>query len=151
MAKLREPGRARMMGADNADTATPSAAPGSVARARKSRSPENGARTIAEVTPDMMTREFDEARLLAIERGQAAAAVTATMAKARLAGLLNEKGESTADIQAKFDGNYAEAARRISLVLRLANEQTASGQKLLPQRGGDHGLANEQTASGQTP
>jgi hypothetical protein len=123
-----------MMGADNADAATPDAAP--------------GARTIAEVTPDQLIHEFDEARLLALRRGQASAAVNATLAKARLAGLLNEKGESIADPPAKFDGNYAEAARRISLVLRLANEQTASGQRLLPQHGGDHGdLANEQTAA----
>jgi hypothetical protein len=151
MVKMREPGRPRMMGADNADAATPGAAPESVAKARRPRPPKKGARTIAQVTLDMMIHEFDEARLLAISRGQAAAAVTATLAKARLAGLLNEKGESTADPPAKFDGNYAEAARRIALVLRLANEQTASGQKLLPQHAGDHsGFANEQTASGQT-
>src|SRR5258706_546045 len=82
-----------------------------------------GAATIAEVTPDNMIREFEQARSLAVRRGQASAAVTATLAKARLAGLLNERSESNAEPPAKFDGNYAEAARRISLLLRLANHQ----------------------------
>jgi len=100
-----------MMGADNIDAATSSTAE------------EPGAATIAEVTPDKMIRELERARSLAITRGQASAAVTATLAKARLAGLLNEKGESNAESPAKFDGNYAEAARRISLLLRLANHQ----------------------------
>src|SRR5262245_10334194 len=101
MAKLRAPGHERLKGADNA--------------AASSTAKERGAKTIAEVTPDQMIREFERARSLAISRGQASAAVTATLAKARLAGLLNEKGESNADSPAKFDGNYVEAARRISL------------------------------------
>ena len=109
MARLRAPGRERLRGADDAATS--------------STAEEPGANTIAEVTPDMMIREFELARSLAIKRGQASAAVTATLAKARLAGLLNEKGESNAESPAKFDGNYAEAARRISLLLRLANHQ----------------------------
>jgi hypothetical protein len=109
MARLREPGRERLMGADNAATS--------------STAEEPGATTIAEVTPDNMIRELERARSLAITRGQASAAVTATLAKARLAGLLNERGESNAEPSAKFDGNYAEAARRISLLLRLANRQ----------------------------
>ena len=109
MVRLRAPGRERLRGADDAATS--------------STAEEPGANTIAEVTPDMMIREFELARSLAIKRGQASAAVTATLAKARLAGLLNEKGESNAESPAKFDGNYAEAARRISLLLRLANHQ----------------------------
>jgi hypothetical protein len=109
MARLREPGRARLKGADNAAT---------------SRTPEEpGASTIAEVTPDNMIGELERARWVAMERGQASAAVTAILAKARLAGLLNEKCESNAEPAAKFDGNYVEAARRISLLLRLANHQ----------------------------
>jgi hypothetical protein len=100
-----------MMGADNIDAATSSTAE------------EPGANTISEVTPDKMIRELEQARSLALKRGQASAAVTATLAKARLAGLLNERGESNAESPAKFDGNYAEAARRISLLLRLANHQ----------------------------
>ena len=99
-----------------------------------------------------MIWEFEQARSLAMKRGQASAAVTATLAKARLAGLLNERGESTMEPAAKFDGNYAEALRRMELLLRLATEQTASGQRLLPQYGGaDDGFANDQTASGQRP
>jgi len=106
-----------MMGADNIDAATSSTAE------------EPGAATIAEVTPDKMIRELEQARSLALRRGQASAAVTATLAEARLAGLLNERSESNAEPPAKFDGNYAEAARRISLLLRLANHQIARGQK----------------------
>ena len=98
-----------MMGADNAATS--------------STAEEPGATTIAEVTPDNMIGELERARSLAIKRGQASAAVTASLAKARLAGLLNERGESNAESPAKFDGNYVEAARRISLLLRLANHQ----------------------------
>jgi len=66
------------MGADNIDAATSSTAE------------EPGAATIAEVTPDNMIREFEQARSLAVRRGQASAAVTLPLAKARLAGLLNE-------------------------------------------------------------
>jgi hypothetical protein len=111
MARLRAPGRKRLMGADNAATSS------------TAEEPEPGANTIAEVTPDQMIRELELARSLAIKRGQASAAVTASLAKARLAGLLNERGESNAESPAKFDGNYAEAARRISLLLRLGNHQ----------------------------
>jgi hypothetical protein len=118
MAKVREPGRPRLMGADNAATSS------------TTEEPEPGANTIAEVTPDQMIRELELARSLAITRGQASAAVTATLAKARLAGLLNERGESNAESPAKFDGNYAEAARRISLLLRLANHQMTRGKSV---------------------
>jgi hypothetical protein len=109
MARLRPPGRKRLKGADNAATSSTPVEP--------------GASTIAEVTPDNMIDELEQARSLALTRGQASAAVTATLAKARLAGLLNERGESNAESPAKFDGNYVEAARRISLLLRLANHQ----------------------------
>jgi hypothetical protein len=109
MAKLRAPGQKRLAGADNAATS------------RTAKKP--GAKTIAQVTPDNMIDELEEARSLAAERGQASAAVTAILAKARLAGLLNDRGESNADSPPKFDGNYVEAARRISLLLRLANRQ----------------------------
>jgi hypothetical protein len=81
------------------------------------------------VTAGNLIREFEEARLLALDKGQASAAVTATMAKARLAGLLKERPESNPEPEAKFDGNYTEAARRIALLLRLAADETASGQK----------------------
>jgi hypothetical protein len=77
-----------------------------------------------------MIREFEQARLLALKKGQASAAVTATMAKAKLAGLLKERPESNPESAEKFDGNYTEAARRIALLLRLAADETASEQKL---------------------
>jgi hypothetical protein len=109
MVRLRPPGQKRLKGADNAATS--------------STAEEPGAKTIAEVTLDNMIDELERARSRAMERGQASAAVTAILAKARLAGLLNDRGESNADSPAKFDGNYVEAARRISLLLRLGNHQ----------------------------
>jgi hypothetical protein len=83
----------------------------------------------AEVTAANMINEFEEARLLALAKGQASAAVTATMAKAKLAGLLKERPERNPQPAAKFDGNYTEAARRIAFLLRLAADETSSGQK----------------------
>jgi hypothetical protein len=83
----------------------------------------------AEVTAENIINEFEAARLLALRKGQAAAAVTATMAKARLGGLLKERPDSNQEPAAKFDGNYNEAARRIALLLRLAADETASGQE----------------------
>jgi hypothetical protein len=85
--------------------------------------------TAAEVTTEKTINEFEEARRLALKKGQASAAVTATMAKAKLAGLLAEKPEGKAVSPPTFDGNYAEAARRITLLLRLAANQTSEGQK----------------------
>ncbi len=127
----------------NADTAAPSAAEGDAAR-QTSRPPKTAALPapvadveiitpsavrIAKITPAKMIREFEQARRLALKKGQAYAAVTATMAKAKLAGLLKERPESNAESAEKFDGNYAEAARRVALLLRLAIDETASGQK----------------------
>jgi hypothetical protein len=85
--------------------------------------------TSAEVTVATAIGEFEEARLLALKKGQAAAAVSATMAKAKLAGLLAEKPESKFERPASFDGNYTEAARRIAFLLRLAEDETADGNK----------------------
>jgi hypothetical protein len=85
--------------------------------------------TVADVTTTNTINEFEEARRLALDKGQASAAVTATMAKAKLAGLFSEKPEGKATPPPKFDGNYAEAARRITLLLRLAANQTSEGQK----------------------
>ena len=83
----------------------------------------------AEVTVATAIGEFEKARLLALKKGQAAAAVSATMAKAKLAGLLAEKPESKLERPAAFDGNYTEAARRIAFLLRLAEDETADGNK----------------------
>jgi len=85
--------------------------------------------TTVEVTAARAIREFEEARLLALKKGQAAAAVSATMAKAKLAGLLAEKPENTPQRPAGFDGNYTEAARRIAFLLRLAEDETSNEQK----------------------
>jgi hypothetical protein len=82
-----------------------------------------------ELTTASAIREFEEARLLALEKGQAAAAVSATMAKAKLAGLLTENPGSRPERVLGFDGNYAEAARRIAYLLDLAADETADGNK----------------------
>jgi len=128
----------------NVDAAAPSGAEGNVAAPRTSRSPKTAAVpapianvqttappaiTPAEVTTANVIREFEEARLLALRKGQASAAVTASMAKAKLSGLLKERPERSTELAEKFDGNYTEAARRIALLLRLAADETASGQK----------------------
>ena len=84
---------------------------------------------IAKVTTAKVIRELDKARRLALKRGQAHAAVTATMAKAKLAGLLKERPEGNPECAEKFDGNYIEAARRVALLLRLADDQMAIGRK----------------------
>ena len=85
--------------------------------------------TVTEVTTAQAICEFEEARLLALKKGQASAAVTATLAKARLAGLLIKRPEIKPERVTGFDGNYTEAARRISLLLRLAANETSDGHK----------------------
>ncbi len=47
----------------------------------------------AEVSVASLVQEFDEARNLALERGQASAAVAATMGKAKITGLMVERAE----------------------------------------------------------
>jgi hypothetical protein len=71
-------------------------------------------------------RELEEARKVAIAKGQAAAAISAIMAKAKLAGLLAERPDSAPPQPTAFDGNYTEAARRIAFLLRLAEEERES-------------------------
>jgi hypothetical protein len=71
-------------------------------------------------------RELEEARKVAIAKGQAAAAISAIMAQARLAGLLGEKPDNAPPQPTAFDGNYTEAARRIAFLLRLAKEENRS-------------------------
>lgn len=84
---------------------------------------------VPEITPATATIEFEAARKLALEKGQASAAVSATLAKAKLAGLFAKKSESTTKRAVGFDGNYNEAARRILLLLRLAENETSDGHK----------------------
>jgi hypothetical protein len=52
----------------------------------------------AEVTVDSLMAELEQARKLALKEGQASAAVTATMGKGKLAGLLVEKHRHTGAI-----------------------------------------------------
>jgi len=80
-------------------------------------------RTTAQMTTEKAIRELEKARKLAIKKGQAAAAVSATIAKAKLAGLLTDKPESKPVRTIGFDGNYTEAARRVALLLRLAAKE----------------------------
>jgi hypothetical protein len=98
------------------------------ARIAKLRTTPENALTVAEVTAATAIIELEDARQLALKKGQASAAVSATMAKAKLAGLLSDKPESTPKRATGFDGNYNEAVRRISLLLRLAANETSDEQ-----------------------
>jgi len=53
--------------------------------------------------------------------------IYATLAKAKIPGLLADKPESTRQRPVSFDGNYNEAVRRISLRLRLSENQQSEG------------------------
>jgi len=84
-----------------------------------------------EVTAASTIRELEEARQIALAKQQAAAAISATLAKAKFAGLFDEKPESapeSAPARPVFDGNYREAARRIGLLLCLAEDETTDEQ-----------------------
>jgi len=72
-------------------------------------------------------RELEQARKLALTKGRPAAAVAATIAKAKIAGLLADKPEDTPPRPVTFDGNYHEAARRISFLLRLSEKKQTEG------------------------
>lgn len=66
--------------------------------------------------------ELEEARKVALARGQAAAAVSATMAKAKLAGLLNEEAQAATPTAATAKMSLSEAARRIAYLLHLTKD-----------------------------
>jgi hypothetical protein len=90
-----------------------------------------GTRDASDATPTLPSvasalRELEEARKVAIAKGQAAAAISAIMAKAKLAGLLGERPDNASPQPTAFDGNYTEAARRIAFLLRLAEEEQLS-------------------------
>jgi hypothetical protein len=70
--------------------------------------------------------ELEEARKVALARGQAAAAVSATMAKAKMVGLLNEGTEATLMRPTSPELSLNEAARRIAFLLRLAEDEPES-------------------------
>jgi hypothetical protein len=81
------------------------------------------------VTNATTIKELEQARQLAMSQGQSAAAISAIMHKAKVAGLLAETPESKPERRTGFDGNYAEAARRVALLLRLAKEDTSDGSE----------------------
>jgi phage terminase small subunit len=51
-----------------------------------------------EVTVDSLTKEYEEARAIALQDRQAAAAVSATTGKAKLHGLVTDKAHVTAEV-----------------------------------------------------
>jgi hypothetical protein len=79
-------------------------------------------------------RELEQARKLALKRGQTTAAISATLAKAKIAGLLADKPEDMPQRPVTFDGNYNEAALRISLLLRLSEKQKSEGGGAIVER-----------------
>jgi hypothetical protein len=85
-----------------------------------------GAATLEEVTNASIVKELEDVRRLAVLQGQSAAAVSAIMNKAKIAGLLTEKLDAPPRTPG-FDGNYAEAARRILLLLHLAEHDKTDG------------------------
>jgi hypothetical protein len=88
----------------------------------------------ADVTVDRTLSVLEAARLEAMKRGHTASAVTAILAMANFVGLLKDKPSHGTAPQAKFDGNYHEAARRISLLLRLGKEKPAKATKKITKR-----------------
>jgi hypothetical protein len=88
-----------------------------IAELRAADAPDEAA---IEVTAATTLRELEEARRLAIAKKQPAPAIAATMAKAKLTGLLIEKKEDEAQAAPAFAGSDIEAARRIAFLLGLA-------------------------------
>lgn len=75
---------------------------------------------ITEVTVGAIIRELEDARQLAMAKMQPAPAVSATLGKAKIAGLIVEKAENRSEATVTFVGTDTEAARRIAFVLCLA-------------------------------
>ena len=73
----------------------------------------------SDVTVATVIRELEEARRLAMTKKQPAPAVSAALAKAKIAGLVIDKGESRAEAKPAFEGSDTEAARRVALLLRI--------------------------------
>jgi phage terminase small subunit len=88
--------------------------------------PAEGATSV--VTVATIIRELEEARRLAMAKKQPAPAVSAALGKAKIAGLVLDKGESRAESTAVVEYTDTEAARRIAFLLRLA-EIEPSGEK----------------------
>jgi hypothetical protein len=102
----------------------------------------------SDIVPEDMTvedviRKLYEDRERAIEQNRAAAAVQATVAIARLLGMLPDKpGRTRANLPRKlgrnpplaketekFDGNYNDAARRIAFLLGLGKEKPEGAER----------------------
>ena len=60
-----------------------------------------------EITVDQLSDQLDEDRIFARQRGHSAAAVSATMGKARLFGLLRDRSEITNTHSFSLDGDNA--------------------------------------------
>jgi phage terminase small subunit len=69
------------------------------------------------VTVDSLVKELDEARLLAIAAKAPAAAVSATMGKGKLLGLVVDKNQVADNRTGKLDAPISETARWIESVL----------------------------------
>jgi hypothetical protein len=82
--------------------------------------------TVIQVDLATSLSELEEARKVALARGQAAAAVSATLAKAKMAGLLNEGAQGTLMRPTSPELSLNEAARRIAFLLRLAEDEPES-------------------------
>ena len=65
----------------------------------------------AEVTMESVTRQLDDDRALAHMQGQASAAVSATMAKAKLYGLISDRIDHAVTVS-EIDESAEERARR---------------------------------------
>ena len=73
------------------------------------------------LTIERLTNELEEARKLAISSKNASAAVSATMAKARLNGLLSHQPEPTVPFPSEApQESLRQSARRIAFVLTMA-------------------------------
>ena len=79
----------------------------------------------AELTIAGALAELEEARKTALSRGQTAAAVSATLAKVKLAGLTSEQDASGATTVPAPKMSLSDAARRITFLLALAAREKA--------------------------
>ncbi len=79
------------------------------------------------VTTAALLRELEEARTIAIAKKQPTPAIAAILAKARIAGLSDDRLDTPTAGAAPRAGSYADAVRRISYLLRQANIEKRGG------------------------
>lgn len=70
------------------------------------------------VTIASLLEELEEARKIAIAKKQPAPAIAAILAKAKIAGFADDKLDTASASAAPRPGQYADAVRRISYLLR---------------------------------